>query len=190
MSKKITDDQVRELGAKYGLTYARVKMIMEVEGAGKGFSDVTGKILIQFEPAWFKRLYTEWMNNQGTWINNGVRSQPEEWKAFNDAFSKDPEAAMKATSIGNMQVMGFHYKSLGFKTVGEMWDFAKESEANQLELGLRFIKQYPKLYKAVLELDYYHIAYYYNGAGFMELAKRERSVPYDKRLEVAYNKYD
>jgi len=47
---------------------------------------------------------------------------------------------MKSTSIGLMQIMGFHFSELGFKTVGEMWDYAKISEKNQIELALKFIK--------------------------------------------------
>lgn len=47
---------------------------------------------------------------------------------------------MESTSIGRMQVMGLHWKRLGFKSVGDMWNFAKKSEANQLWLGLKFIQ--------------------------------------------------
>lgn len=172
MSKKLTDANIADLACKNGYEYAALKAIIDVESGGVGFSESTGKIIIQFEPHWFQR-YT------GKRIANGVENQANEWKAFNEAFKIDPDAAMMSTSIGMMQVMGFHYKMLGFKTVGAMWDYAKVSEANQLDLAIRFIKSNPKLDKAVKEKDFPTVAYYYNG----ELYKKYK---YDTRLLASY----
>ena len=95
-----------------------------------------------------------------------------------DAFYKNATAAMESTSVGIMQVMGFNHKVLGFKTVGEMWDYAKESEVNQLRLGLRFIKSNPKMYKAAQTATWETFAYYYNGSQW-------RKFNYSERLEKA-----
>ncbi len=115
----------------------------------------------------------------GLWSQNKVERQAGEWKAFNDAFAKDPNATMESTSIGLMQVMGFHYKLLGFKTVGEMYDYAKESEANQLRLGLRFIKSNPKMFNALQNQHWNLFAYYYNGEQYAKFN-------YHTRLESAF----
>ena len=175
--QKLTDSQIAALASKYGYSYAMLKAIIAVESGGIGFSRITGKIIIQFEPSWFKRIYKDWKKfSEGhTWFNNGVDNQDLEWKAFNDAFSIDANAAMQATSIGMMQVMGFHFETLGFNTAGEMWDYAKESEANQVDLALRFIKSNPKLDQAVKNKDCPTIAFYYNGAGY-------KKFNYDARL--------
>lgn len=173
--KNITNGQVADLACKNGVEYATLKAIIEVESGGIGFSETTGKIIIQFEPHWFQK-YT------GIRILNGVDNQVKEWEAFNKAFKIDPDAAMMSTSVGMMQVMGFHYKLLGFKSVGEMWDYAKVSEVNQVDLAIRFIKSNPKLYKAVNNNDFETVAYYYNG----ELYKKFK---YDTRLETARAKY-
>src|SRR5690606_34081249 len=121
------------LSNEFAISVASIRAVVEVESGGKGFDETTGKIIIQFEPSWFKRKvpYTP----SGLWSQNGVERQSAEWKAFNDAFRVNANGAMESTSIGLMQVMGFHFKNLGFKTVGEMWDYAKESEYNQLRLG-------------------------------------------------------
>ena len=173
----LTDTQIAALASKNDYAYAMLKAIIAVESGGVGFSRITGKIIIQFEPSWFKRKYEDWKKfSEGyTWLNNGVGNQDIEWKAFNSAFAIDADAAMQATSIGMMQVMGFHYQLLGFKTVGEMWDYAKESEANQVELAIRFIKANPKLDKAVKNKDCLTIAFYYNGSGY-------KKYNYDARL--------
>lgn len=180
MSKKLTVSQIADVACEFGLPLSKVRAVIDVESGGIGFASDTGKIIIQFEPSWFKRKspYTP----SGKWSQNGVERQSQEWIAFNNAFAKNPNAAMESTSIGLMQVMGFHYKLLGFKTVGEMWDYAKESEANQLRLGMRFIKSNAKMYKALKEGDYATFAYYYNGSQY-------RKFNYDTRLKAAEKKY-
>lgn len=175
MSKKLTEEQIKDIAKRNGLEYAALRAVIEVEGSGKGFSDATGKILVQFEPFHFQK-YT------GHRLANGVENQTKEWEAFNRAFAINKDAAMMSTSIGMMQVMGFHAKLLGFKTVGEMWDFAKVSEANQVELGLRFIKSNKKLYDALKKKDWPTFAKFYNGAQYKKFA-------YDTRMAKAYEKY-
>jgi len=175
---------IREEAKKLGCEYATFRAIVEVEGAGKGFDQRTGKILIQFEPHWFRRLYPNWRAKSTgyAWSTNKVETQPGEWKAFNSAFAINKDAAMQSTSIGAMQIMGFHYKRLGFKTVGDMWDYAKVSEANQIRLGAMFIKTDNTLLKAVQEKNWPTIARIYNGAGY-------KRYNYDNRLKSAYIKH-
>lgn len=177
----LTTAQITDLAQKNKYEYAALKAVINVESSGHGFSLVTGRIVIQFEPSWFKRKYSEWKAATAghIWHNNGVSDQLTEWKAFNDAFGISPDAAMQSTSIGMMQVMGFHYKLLGFKTVGEMWDYGKVSEANQVDLGIRFIKANVKLDKALREKDWPTFAYYYNGEGY-------KKYNYDTRLAQEY----
>lgn len=178
--KRVTQEEIMALAKKYGVAYAALRAVCVVEGAGKGFDPTTGKILIQFEPHWYRKLDAQdGFSGDGAWSANKVETQPGEWKAFNDALSKDPDAAMEATSWGMMQVMGFHYRKLGFATVGEMVDYAKVSEANQIELGLRFIKKSTRLTDALQSLDWATFAYYYNGPKY----KVNR---YDEKLKKEY----
>lgn len=180
--KKITTEQIRQIAHNNGYEYAALKAVIMVEGSGKGFDSSTGKILIQFEPHWYRKLDAEdGASGDGVWQENKVETQPGEWKAFNDAFSKDSDAAMGATSIGMMQVMGFHWKALGFASVGEMWDYAKQSEANQVEIGVRFINKSAKLSKALKDKDWATFAYYYNGPKY-------KVNNYDVRLAQEYAK--
>ncbi|MDE3185276.1 MAG: N-acetylmuramidase family protein [Bacteroidota bacterium] len=182
MNKKITPNEIAALAQRNGYTFAQLMALIEVESSGIGFSEKTGRIIIQFEPNWFKIEYKDWKAHQGTWINNGVSDQTKEWIAFDNAFAIDPDAAMESTSIGMMQVMGFHWKELGFETVGAMWDFAKESEANQVEIAIKFIKLNPKLDKALKNKDWPTVAYYYNGSGY-------KKFNYDHRLLAAFIKH-
>lgn len=184
MNKFLDRSQIEEIAEKGGYEFAALMSVIGVESSGHGFSNVTDKIIIQFEPSWFKRNYVEWKKERihTKWIDNKVSNQALEWIAFNDAYSVNANAAMESTSIGLMQVMGFHYNELGFSTVNEMWDYAKESEYNQLMLGIKFIKSNKFLDKALKSKDWKTFAKYYNGKNFLKFK-------YDSRLESLYNHY-
>lgn len=171
----ITNNEYKVLAEDFNLPLSSIKAIDSVESNGEGFDPKTGKIKIQFEPGYFKRISKLIL---GLWSLNKVDVQVKEWEAFNDAFKKNPNAAMESTSIGRMQVMGEHWKRLGFSSVGEMWDFAKISETNQLWLGLKFIQTDAKLFKAVKNKDWKTVAYLYNGPKYWIKG-------YDKKLATA-----
>jgi len=182
---ELTNAQINDLAIENGYEYRVLKSIIEVESGQHGFDPVTGKIIIQFEPTWFMRLCKDWAieTRHRIWKNNKVGRQKTEWKAFNDAFAINADATMKSTSIGMMQIMGFHYAETGFKTVGDMWDFAKESEYNQVLLTIKWIKTVAPLDLAIKKQDWEKIAYYYNGEYY-------RAYRYDSKLLAAYNRTD
>jgi hypothetical protein len=168
-----------------------LQAFLQVEAGGKGFDPKTGKIMIQFEPHVFAREtgLERSQGNKHIWDENKIDVQPKEWLAFNDAFSIDPDNAMESTSIGIPQIMGFHWKRLGFKSVGAMWDSFKQSESNQVKGLIKFIQTDTRLYTAFKMKDFYKMAFYYNGAKFKELAIKEKREPYDISLQKAYIKY-
>ena len=161
-----------------------LQAFIKVESGGKGFDSKTGKILIQFEPAWFKKMAN--FAPSGAWSVNGVERQAKEWEAFNNAFAIDREAAMKATSIGLPQIMGFHWKRLGYANVGAMWDDFKVSEENQIKALEKFIITDARLLKAFEQKDFHMMAYIYNGSGYAAQAHRLGIVPYNVQLQKAY----
>ena len=82
---------------KYPIDSDSLLAFISVETGGYGFDQKTGKILIQFEPVWFKKLAPNAPN--GIWTTNKVSVQSKEWEAFNDAFSKNANAAMMAEDL-------------------------------------------------------------------------------------------
>lgn len=178
--KTITKEQIVALAAIFKIPVSRVQAFREVESGMMGFDLLTGKIIIQFEPVWFKRKVP--YAPSGLWSVNKVERQTAEWLAFNDAFYKNANGAMEATSWGSMQVMGFNYKRLGFKTVGAMVDFAKKSEYNQIWLGLKYIQTDARLYHALIIGDFDMVAYLYNGENY-------KIYGYHIKLATADKKY-
>jgi len=176
----------KKVSKTFGFDPAVMLAFIEVETGGKGFN-ADGKIMIQFEPHWFKKKAP--YAPSGKWSVNKVDVQSKEWIAFNDAFSKNRDAAMESTSIGLGQIMGFHWKRLGFKSVGEMWDFAKLSLEQQIWQIAKFIDTDSKLKFAIIDKDWLTIAKIYNGSGFMEIARRYGREPYNISMGKAYRKY-
>jgi hypothetical protein len=179
-------DKIKEISNQFGFDWRVIAAFIEVETGGKGFNS-DGKIMIQFEPSWFKRYVPN--APAGIWSTNKVDVQSKEWEAFNNAFAINKEAAMLSTSIGLGQIMGFHYKRLGYKTVGEMWDDAKKGIDRQIWQICEFIRTDNKLKDAIKRKDWHMIATIYNGANYLQLAKKLDREPYNISLEKAYKKY-
>ena len=158
---------------------------IEVESGGTGF--LNGKLIIQFEPAWFRKKAP--YAPSGKWSVNKVERQSAEWIAFNDAFAKNPNAAMESTSIGLGQIMGFNYKRLGYASVGAMWDDAKKGEDRQVWQMAEFIRTNNALLRALKDKNWHKVATYYNGSGYMALATKIGREPYNISMEKAYNKW-
>lgn len=179
--------QASEIAKNFGISPSMFLAFIEVESGGKGFDQKTGKLIIQFEPVWFRRK--EPYAPTGAWTVNKVDIQSQEWIAFNSAFKIDADSAMESTSIGLPQIMGFHWKLLGYKSVGEMWDDFKRGEYFQVLALARFIKATPSLYSAIKRKDYHTIASIYNGKDYAKMAKKWGREPYNISLEKADKKY-
>jgi hypothetical protein len=162
-----------------------LRAFIAVESGGRGFAE-NGKLIIQFEPAWFKRKAP--YAPSGKWSLNKIERQAAEWEAFNDAFKIDPNAAMESTSIGLPQIMGFHWQRLGYDSVGAMWDDFKVSEQNQIKALVKFLETDKRLYRAVMEKDWHMIAMSYNGAGYAAQAFRLGIKPYNEQMKEHYLK--
>lgn len=184
---KITNEQIRNLADAGGLEYAALKAFLEVESGSKGFDEETGKLIIQFEPVWFRRQAP--YAPSGKWSYNKVEVQSKEWPAFNDAFAKNPTAAMESTSIGLPQILGLHWKMLGYSSVNEMWDDFKKGEFQQVAALVRFIRAKNNLFAALQRKNWHQVASIYNGSSYKEMAKKWDREPYNISLENAYKKY-
>lgn len=182
--EKILSDIIRAESSKFGFEYETIAAFISVESGGKGFNS-DGKLIIQFEPSWFKRKQP--YAPTGLWSVNKVERQSAEWLAFNSAFKISPDSAMQSTSIGLGQIMGFHYSRLGYHSVGEMWDDAKKGLDRQVWQICKFIATDIKLQSCIKAHDWDGIATLYNGSGYKALAKKIGREPYDISLQKAYN---
>ena len=178
------NDLIKKIATEQGLDPFVIMAFIQVETGGHGFAD-SGRLIIQFEPSWFRKK--EPYAPSGKWSVNKVDVQTKEWEAFNNAFSINADSAMQSTSIGLGQIMGFHYKRLGYGSVGEMWDDAKRGLYRQIWQICQFIKTDKYLLIAIKYKSWNRIAELYNGKGYKELAKKIGRTPYDESMRNEYN---
>ena len=191
--KTLTNEQVKDLANKHGIEYAGLKAVVEVEASGKGFIGDVPKIL--YEPHIMYRLLTK--KNYITIRNNLMKAHPNlcypRWGTYKygaesiqhrrleiaSQFNRD--TALESCSWGLGQVMGFHWKSLGYESLQAFINDMYESEAKQLEAMIRFIKV-NGLLLALKNKDWVKFARGYNGSGY---AKNK----YHIKLANAYAMY-
>lgn len=168
---KTTPTEIITLARGFHVEPKALHAVMLVESSGEGFN-ADGTIKIQFEPTWFRK-YT------GVVVANGVGLQHEEYEAFQKAFSINSDAALKSTSWGLAQLMGFNFKQAGYSSPEEMVADFKEEEINQVKGMLNFISADYAMFKALQLKDWAGFAKHYNGPLY-------KDFKYDTRLAAAY----
>lgn len=172
---------------------ATVKAIVSVESSGSGFLD-DGRVKVNYEPhVMFRRLRE----------NFNLKRAEDELARYPDLVAKeygghlkgpkgedadmdraatliDRKSALESASWGAFQIMGYHWKSLGYKSVQEFVN-AMYSAAGQLEAFIRFVVADQRLLLAGRRRDWGTFASIYNGPGY-------RKFRYDERMEEAYRR--
>lgn len=171
---------------------AAVMAVSEIESNGSGFL-LNGKPVILYERHWMHRRlahhgidpkqYSDVLpaivnSTPGGYTSNGN----SEHARLSSAMEIDATSALESTSWGLYQIMGFHWKTLGYKSVEQFVDLMSKAEAYQLEAFIKFIKSNNSLWAALKNKDFAAFAKIYNGPAY---AKNK----YDTKLEQAYIKY-
>lgn len=176
---------------------AALKAVNEVESSGRGYL-VDGRVKILFEGHIFWQqlqqrkidpaplvagnenvLYKSWTKK---FYVGGKGEYARLDKAVNITDSSlSTEAAYASASYGLFQIMGFHYKSLGYEEIMQFVGEMKESEGKQLLIFAKFLKV-NKLVSYLQNKQWAEFAKRYNGAGY-------KANKYDEKLAAAYLKY-
>jgi len=184
--KKLTQQDYEDAAFMLCCDVATIKAVAEVESNGGGFnSNYTPKIL--FEGHWFHRLtdgkFTNLINRNISyprWVRTFYNENQH--KRLQKAVKLDRDSALKSTSWGKFQIMGFNYDKCGFRHVQEFVNAMFESERAQLGAFVNFIISM-NLDDELRSHDWARFAYFYNGPGF---AKNK----YDLKLANAYKKFN
>lgn len=132
------------IGRILNLSEDHVRAVVEVEAAGSGF-DAQGRPKILFEPHIFYRELGEQKRavafNQGlAYPKWGASPYPKDsYPRLFAAVKIDRPAALRSTSWGLGQIMGFNHKAAGFVNVEAMVDAMLDDEEKHLEAMIRFI---------------------------------------------------
>lgn len=168
--------------------------VVEVESNGVVSAKVSGvdEPVVRFEGHYFYRhivpmkrdeAVRKGLASQKAGVVKNPRTQQDRWdKLIAPAAMLDKQAAYESVSWGVGQVMGAHWKRLGYGSVLALVDHARRGVAGQIELMVRFIKADPNLQKALARGDWATFAKGYNGAGY-------KKNKYDTKMRDAAAKW-
>ena len=195
---KTMQDESERLGVPARSMAALVRLV----SSGRAF-DIDGRLLISFSPEIFHRFWgKENLEEFGAYFKfevghpgakdlysprrNGQfmpfhQVPDQEWRAFNTAEGLNHDAAIKATSMGLGQIMGFNYKLAGFESPSAMFEQMQVSVRAQVSGLVNFVGAHDQLVTALKNNDYKAFCQvYFNHAEAEVLARRM------SRLSEAY----
>lgn len=185
-------DIVRAAG-ELGVEVAAIKAVSEVESKGGGFfEEGLPKILYerhimnrQLEKAGLCLAAELGRKHRPDLVNSswgGYRGGKHEWTRMNKAKSLNIECAQESASYGRYQLMGFHWKRLGYSSPEDFVQRMSINEGHQLDGFVRFIEADRNLLKALESKDWPTFAYHYNGPAY-------KKNEYDTKMAEAYQRH-
>ncbi len=169
-------DAARAVEARRGVRAAALVAASLVETNARAFAPVGERRepLIRFEGHYFDRLLDgdkrriarlAGLSSPRAGAIRNPAGQEARWRLLSQAAAIDAEAAFEATSWGLGQVMGSHWRKLGFAGAGEMATRARQSAEGQFDIVARFLKTGPFV-ERLERADWAGFARLYNGPGF------------------------
>lgn len=162
------EDAAREIGADT----AAIRAVWEVEAAGKYFlSD--GTVIRRFEPHHMPGSSMNWRDS----LKIGRKRREE---MFLKAYRDSPDAALRATSWGAAQIMGFNAGKCGFSSAEEMVVTMARGAQDQLDAFVALVNAWD-IDGAIRSHDWEAFARRWNGSGQVQ--------EYARRMESAYRRH-
>jgi hypothetical protein len=192
-------NDILEVSKKYNLEPCLIQAVFQVEAAGKSGFLPSGKPKILFEghkfwaelkkrnidpnlhlknnPKDYDILYPKWTQAVKKFYLGGEK----EYTRLDRAKAINEDAALCSASWGCFQIMGYHYKSLGYKTIQEFVEFIKIGEKEQLELFFKFIT-INNLFNYLKNKNWEKFTAGYNGSGQIAYYSGELKKAYSNCL--------
>ena len=192
MSKKLTIEQIQQQAEKLGIETAALQAIHEVECRGSGFNPDNMPVILFERHVMRQRLIAnkffsiaEKMEIKRPDLCNKSSGAYGLYSAQHGrliaAVQYHRESALESCSWGIGQVMGYHWKSLGYPSLQAFINAMYKDEASQLDAMCRYIKV-NNLVNVLKNKDWKAFAKGYNGQSY---AKNS----YDIKLANAYKKW-
>ncbi len=153
-----------------------VMAMSAVESSGETFWVLDGglEVPVRFEAHWFGKLTGYVWNDSHpdlscrSWNPDlAARTKAGAWNQVRRARSLDPSAADQATSWGGFQVMGYHWKRLGYSGIGAfVTSMSANGDDGQMDAFTRYIDADDTLQYALRIGDWETVETLYNGGGY------------------------
>lgn len=187
LSRLLRESDLIAAAERLDVPLASIKAVNEVESRGRGFLP-DGRPVILFERhVFWKQLAEHGVDplqypDRASILSRqrgGYAGGAAEYVRLASAAQISEAAAFEAASWGLFQIMGYHWKALGFPDVAAFVAAQRRSEGEQLAAFTAFILADPELHRALKGRKWAQFARRYNGPAYAENL-------YDVKLERAY----
>ncbi len=184
-------DAVTQVADEAGIEAAALLAVVEVESGGRTHAMVGGRAepLIRFEGHYFHKLLPTAKRHQAIVaglahpvaekVRNPLR-QVDRWAMLQRACVIDRPAALSSVSWGVGQVMGAHWRWLGYADVEHLAAEARSGVEGQVRLLARFVEK-SGLSVKLIQHDWAGFARSYNGPAYKQHG-------YDRKMQQAYQR--
>lgn len=180
---------------RLGVELAAVMAVNEVESRGKGFhhgGPRNGQPIILFErhimrrqlqhhgisPLPYQRSKSDIVNASPGGYVGGHREHDRRERAGNIHIA----ASIESASWGLFQIMGFHWRRLGYESAENYAADMSINETNQLDAFVRFVEADRGIHAALRRRDWADFASRYNGPNYA-------ANDYDTKLAAAHRRH-
>ena len=187
--RESSGDNITQVAKRLGVEAAAVYAVVQVESRGKAFF-APGKPAILYERHIMRRRLIQagipMVNLMSPAIVNtktgGYLGGLAEYGRLEAAMEIHEESALESCSWGAFQIMGFHWRFLGYKSIHDFVGRMKMSEDEHFEALVRFIEKNPSLHTALRRHDWAAFGKGYNGRDYWKSG-------YHHKLAAAYSRY-
>ena len=151
ISKKITSRQIQDQAKNLGIETACFRAVIEVECKNSGFNQDGTPVILFERHVMRQRLIA---NGKADVAYRMMRERPDlcnttlggyglysaQHGRLNVAAQYDRTSALESASWGLGQVMGYHWKSLGYSSLQSFINAMYRDEASQLDAMCRYIQ--------------------------------------------------
>jgi hypothetical protein len=170
--KRLSDADFEAAARELNCEPAAIRAVWDVEAAGRGFLP-DNTLVRRFEPHHVRGLNFNWKTSLK--LSTAARE-----KLFRETYATRPEEALRATSWGAPQIMGFNATAIGYPSAEAMVRDMATGEPAHLRAFTALVKAW-KLGGALRAHDWVAFARRYNGSGQPEA--------YARKIEAAFRRH-
>lgn len=189
--KFLSEDNLIEAAEYLRCELAAIKAVNAVESRGHGFHQNGDPVVLFERHIMRRRMLANGIDESTVGIaehqwpdlvsrkSGGYKGGLAENQRLNLACEIHQQSALESASWGQFQIMGYHWKSLGYASISSFAASMSRDERSQLSAFVGFIEKDPALHNALKTKNWQQFALIYNGKAY---AKNN----YDQKLQAAY----
>ncbi|PHV11320.1 N-acetylmuramidase family protein [Chitinimonas sp. BJB300] len=189
--RDLTIVELQHAATRLGVTLAAIQAVNAVETNGPGFLRDGRPVILYERHVMYRRLkqagkdadaYVLQCPHVVNPLRGGYLGGASEHDRLALAQAIDSDCALESCSWGKFQMMGFHWRALGYKSAVHFAELMAQSEIHHLSAFETFVMSDAKLHAALRAYNWAEFARLYNGPTY----KMNR---YDEKLASAYARF-